>query len=203
MILNFIKYGTAIFLLSMSISCDILRSSPFEVLHWSPGGGYHDRPEDIKLSLSFSQDPDRASVEKYFSITADAETVHGIFHWEERTMYYMPFVPLQSNKEYSMRVFANAQSTKMLSMDRDFEGRFSTRADSSRPRIVSVQPEMDGIIRESRGICSINFSTVVSIDSVRSGVSLFPSIPGVWDLEEGGHRAVFRPAEPWPQGRRF
>ena len=203
MIRNVIKYGTAIIMLSMCMSCDLLRSAPFEVEHWSPGEAYHAQAENISVALSFSHDPDRASVEKYFSITADAEPLRGTFRWEDRTVHFVPFVPFENNREYVIKVFANAQSTRMLSMDWDFEGRFNTRFDSTRPHIVSCHPTQEGLMETDRGNCRIEFSLPISANSLRSNVSFSPSMSGIWNLEDEGLLAVFTPSEPWPQGGRF
>jgi len=145
---RFIGLGMAVFVLFTS--CDILRFSLFEVSSWSPGGGYHADPESLEVSLSFSRDPDIASAEKHFSLSTDGEQVRGDFRWEGRKMYFTPFVPLEANREYSAGLSAAAHDKKGLSMDRDFEGRFTTREDSTRLRIESFTPEMEGIMDSSR-----------------------------------------------------
>ncbi|MCL2127760.1 MAG: Ig-like domain-containing protein, partial [Treponema sp.] len=94
------------------MSCDILRDSPFEVTEWTPGEGYHDRAESVSVSLSFSHDPDRASVEKNFSFSADGETVRGVFLWEGRRVSFLPFARLEPNRDYTVAVSANAHDTK-------------------------------------------------------------------------------------------
>ena len=186
------RFILALFVLFMS--CDILRVSPFEILQWSPGDGYHADPETLTLSLSFSHDPQRSIVEKYFSLSADGETVRGIFHWEGKTLYFLPLVPLEENRDYSVTVLANAHNTKGLNLDRDFEGRFSTRSDPTRPQVISFLPAMEGIMEESRGQCNIAFSSPVLLNSLRDSVSFSPSMSGAWHLEEGGLLAVFSPS---------
>ncbi|MCL2043307.1 MAG: Ig-like domain-containing protein [Treponema sp.] len=191
------------YLLFAASACDILRNSPFEVTKWSPGEGYHTNPESLKVSLSFSHDPDRSSVEKNFSFSAEGESVPGLFLWKNKTLDYIPYIPLEINKDYSVTVLANAQSAKGLSMDWEFEGRFTTRYDLSRPGIVSFWPETDGIMDENRGNFVIRFSSPVSLISLRSNASFSPSASGAWHLEDEGKLAVFTPFDPWVQGKRF
>jgi len=200
---NLVTHGIVIAALILCASCDILRDSPFEVSEWSPGDGYHADPDALRVSLSFSHDPDRSSVEKHFSLAGDGETVRGAFQWEGRRMDYLPFAPLEKNKEYSVKVASSAHDLKGLSLDREFEGRFSTRPDSSRLRVVSVRPAMEGVMEEGRGNCVIGFSFPVSLNSLRNNASLSPTMPGAWHIEEGGTLAVFTPSEPWPQGKRY
>ena len=184
-------------------ACDILRDSLFEVTAWSPGVGYHANPESLTVSLSFSHDPDRSSVEKNFSFSADGEPVPGVFYWNDKKLDYVLHVPLEINKDYTVTVSANAHNTKGLSMDWEFEGRFTTRSNSSRPDIVSFSPETDGIMDESRGNFIIGFSCPVSLNSLRSNASFSPSTSGAWDIDDEGKLAVFTPSEPWSHGKRF
>ena len=203
MIRRFIRLGMAFAIIALCSSCDILRDSPFEVSAWSPGGGYHANPEAIRISLSFSHDPDRSSVEKNFSISGNGEQMRGIFHWNGRKMDFLLYVPLEENREYFVRLSSGAHDTTGLSMDRDFEGRFNTRLDSARVRVESFMPEMGGTMEGRRGTCVIRFSSPVSLNSLRSNASFSPSISGTWTLDEGGLLAVFTPSEPWPHGRRL
>jgi hypothetical protein len=203
MITKKIKYIIVLAIILSCLSCDILRISPFDVTEWSPGTGYHADPATLSVSVSFSDDPDRESVEKNFSFTSDGETVRGVFQWKDNKLIFLPYVPLETNKDYIIRISQNAQNKKMLSMDREFEGFFTTRPGTERPNIVSFSPAMEGVMDQSRGTLVIGFSYPVSINSLRGNASFSPSMSGTWRLEEAGKLAVFTPAEPWPQGKRF
>jgi len=191
-----------IFLLIFS-SCDILRISRFEVTKWSPGEGYHADPQKIIVFVDFSHEPDRLSVEKNFSLTTEAEQVKGNFLWQGNTLYFLPFISLEINKNYSLNISANANNKKGLSMDREFEGCFTTRLDNIHPKIVSCFPEKEGIMDQNRGCVKILFSYPVSINSLRNNISFSPSVQGAWHLEESGTAAVFTPFEPWSFGKRY
>ena len=197
------KYTVALILFFLCTSCDILRISPFEVSEWSPGLGYHADPETLSVYVSFSHEPDRESAERYFSFIGNGEIIRGVFQWEGKKMLFLPHTPLEVNKDYSIRITSNARDTTGLSMDREFEGFFTTRADNNRPCIVSFYPAAEGVMDHSIGTCVIRFSDPVSLKYVREAASFSPSIAGAWHLEEGGIVAVFTPLESWPQGRRF
>jgi hypothetical protein len=202
MIIKVIKYIIIFSIISVCTSCDILRLSSFEVTKWSPGTGYHADPVTLLVSVSFSHDPDRESVEKNFSFTGDGEAVRGVFQWRGKKLNFLPYAPLETNKDYCVRISQNAQDKKMISMDREFEGSFTTRPGTERPNIVSFTPSMEGVM-ESRGTVVISFSCPISLDSLRGNASFTPSMSGTWRLDEAGTLAVFTPAEPWPQGKRF
>jgi hypothetical protein len=60
-------------------SCDILRTSLFEVTSWTPGEGYQSESNKIVISLDFCNEPDKASIEINFSLTGDGNSVRGNF----------------------------------------------------------------------------------------------------------------------------
>ena len=183
------------------VSCDILRISPFEVSRWSPGGGYHGTPENIAVSLVFSHEPDKASVEKYFSLTDDTGQLSGEFYWENKKMTFLPTVSLEKNRNYVIGLSADACDSGGLSLDRAFEGRFTTRSDEMRPLLLSCVPEMNSVIDDLRSEIRLEFSRPVSFVSPQNHISFNPHMNGSWRLENTA--AIFTPAEPWGYGKRY
>lgn len=198
-----IKWFPAVALLLCS--CDLLRSSPFEVSAWSPGWGAHTNPASISLSLTFSHEPDRASVERHFSFTEDGSRLAGTVQWKGRTLLFLPAAPLETNRDYALGLSADACDTTGLSLDAAFEGRFSTSPGGARPALVSVFPEPDGVVTDSRAEARLVFSLAVPLNSLREYVSFSPSMDGYWRCEplEQGTAAIFVPAEPWTYGKRY
>ncbi|MDR2110351.1 MAG: Ig-like domain-containing protein [Spirochaetaceae bacterium] len=188
-------------LLTILFSCDILRDFPFDVAEWSPGDGYHAPPETV--SLLFTRDPDRTSVEEAFSLTEDGKALKGVFSWEGRRLVFRPAAPLEKNRDYRVVVAAEAHDDRGVSMDQKFEAPFSTRPAGDRPRILSISPPEGGRMNDLRGRVSIEFSQAVHIDSCFNAVSFYPSVGGSWTLEDQGRRAVFTPSEPWIVGTRY
>jgi hypothetical protein len=189
------------FIASLLLSCDILRTSPFEVIAWSPGEGDHDS-RDIKVSLTFSREPDRTSVERSFSLTEDAQAVAGFFIWEGSTLVFKSSFPLSKNRDYLITLKTDAQNKEGLSLERQFRAAFSSRPESSRPVLLESNPVDGGIIREERDRVELLFSTPLDRNSL-SNLSFVPSVPGVWSLEDGGRRACFTPSESWTAGREY
>ncbi|MDR2258085.1 MAG: Ig-like domain-containing protein [Treponema sp.] len=185
------------------LSCDILRDSPFEVSAWSPGEGFFDPAGGISLSLEFSRSPDRASVERYFSLTEDGSRVNGVFRWEGRRMIFYPHAALEENRDYTVTLAAEASDEGGLSMDRRFEGTFTTRGDSFRPRFLSAFPENGAILYGERTELRIVFSRPVPLKSLREHISLNPATEGAWSPEETSGAVRFTPLEPWKQGQRY
>jgi len=185
------------------ISCDILRISPFEVTSWTPGSGYQSEPEKIIISLDFSGDPARASIEKNFSLTGNGNRVRGTFLWDGRKMTFSPLTPLEINTDYTINLSADAHDTGGLSMDEAFNRNFSTRPENIRPVLISNYPEMYSEITDTRTEIKLEFSVPIPLKTLYDNVSFIPSMTGTWRLENEGKLAVFTPAEPWSQQTRY
>ena len=184
-------------------SCDILRSSRFEVISWSPGDGYHSEPDKITVSLNFSREPDRESVERRFSLSSDTGRVNGTFRWESRKMTFSTFTPLEKNMDYNINLSAEASDTRGLSLDAAFERGFTTRPGNERPVLVSCYPAMNEAIDDQRAEVKLEFSIPVPLDTLYDNVSFNPSMTGFWRLENSGKTAVFTPADMWAQNKKY
>jgi len=196
-----------IFCLFLSVicffSCDLLRSSPFEVSSWSPGEGYHSNPENLIVSLSFSLDPDRDSVERRFSLNGNNGRVKGNFFWEGRTLTFVPLTPLEKNNDYNLSLSAEAHDTNGLSMDSDFERGFTTRPGSERPVLISFSPSAYEEIDDLKTEVRLSFSLPVPLSALYDNVSFNPSMAGIWRTEEDGKSAIFTPSVPWTKNKRY
>ena len=188
-------------LVLFSASCDILRLSPFEILQWGPGEGRYIDPDTVSVFLEFSLEPDKASVEKNFSLLEDGNKVRGIIQWQNLKMLFFPLVPLEYCRDYTLELSSDAHDTKGLSLDRTFEGRFSTRPDDTRPQLLDFFPEMYSITEESRAEIRLLFSREIPINSLYDNVSFSPAMNGIWRYENS--QAVFSPLDPWIYGKRY
>jgi len=184
-------------------ACDILRLSRFEVASWTPGGGYHSEVEEINIILCFSGDPDKSSVERNFSLTCDGDRIRGKFLWSGRNLTYSPLTPLEINKNYIISVSSEAHDINGLSMDETFYGGFTTRPDNSRPVLLSCYPPLYENIADPEMKVRLEYSEPVSLKTLYENVSFYPSMNGLWKLDDNGNSAVFSPAEPWTRNNRY
>ncbi|MDR3019595.1 MAG: Ig-like domain-containing protein [Treponema sp.] len=212
--INTMQIITHILLLIISIfsftTCDLLRSEPFEVTSWTPGSGYHAKAENIVVSLTFSLEPDKGSVEKNFSLSGDGDRVKGTFRWNGRKLTFSPLTPLEINTDYAISVSADAHDTEGLSMDEAFNSEFTTRPGNShsapqnaRPALLAFSPEMYAVVTDPREEIFLYFSLPVPLVTLYENVSISPSMPGFWRLENSGKLAIFTPSEPWTQNTRY
>jgi hypothetical protein len=192
-----------IFLLCVSfLSCDILRDGFFEVKSWTPGEGFYDSSAVQTVTLEFTLEPDKNSVERSFSLSEEGQTIAGHFTWQGRRMIFTPAAPLVPNRDYSVILKTEAHDNKGLSLDKQFEKVFTTRDGGTRPFLISTVPEENGIIEEKRGVVTLVFSVPLLRNSLQN-LSFTPSISGVWALNDGESEAYFTPSEDWANDRAY
>jgi len=206
------KHGTLRLAISLLVaflhltSCDILRLSPFEVSQWGPGDGRFDDAGAVTVFLKFSHEPDKSSVEKNFSLLEDGSRVHGRIQWDGARMLFLPLAALEKNRDYTLELAADAHDTRGLSLDKSFEGRFSTRPDDTRVRLLAFYPEMDSTVDDPHSQIRLQFSGEVPTSSLHDHVSFNPAMSGVWHFEPGpfsNEECVFTPLEAWTHGQRY
>jgi hypothetical protein len=198
-----IKLYFFLLIIPFFISCDILRLSQFKVIFWTPGDGYHAQPEEITVTMEFSREPDTASVERNFSLTANGNRVKGNFLWSEKKLIFSPLTPLEKNTDYVLSLSADAHDIKGLSMDEAFNREFTTRPENIRPVIISCYPQMYATVIEPREEVRLTFSIPVPLNSLYDNVTFNPSMTGSWRLEDSGVKAIFKPSEPWAQLKQY
>ena len=182
-------------------SCDILRNGRFEVSSWNPGSGYHE-PSSVEVCLVFTLEPNKNSVERSFSLSENGQNLSGHFSWKGNRMFFTPASPLIINKDYVITLKTDAQDTKGLNLEQEFEAAFTTRNGGMRPMLINTVPRDGGIVTESRGRVELLFSLPMNRSSLQN-LSFSPSISGVWALEQDNRTAFFTPSENWMNLRSY
>jgi hypothetical protein len=153
--------------------------------------------------MVFSHEPDKSSVERHFSLYDDNGRIKGSFIWEDKKMIFVPFAPLETNTNYTINLSAETHDTGGLNMDAPFEGKFTTRPGNTRPVLLSCYPATYTEVIDPRTEVRLVFSLPVQLDTLYDNVSFTPSMTGFWQLEKNGNLAIFTPAEPWLQNKRY
>ncbi|GMO28203.1 MAG: hypothetical protein Ta2F_03750 [Termitinemataceae bacterium] len=178
------------------LSCDVLRDMPFEVCGWSPGSGVIADVQNLAVSLQFSHEPDRQSIEKSFALTEDGAALKGNFIWYDKKVIFVPLSPFLEYKDYMVTLATEARTNDGLSLENKFEGNFSTRPEGNRPLIVSIDPPDESTITDVYKKVRIDFSEKITKNSCVSDISFSPAITGSWQIENDGKTAVFLLKEP-------
>ncbi|MBN2875578.1 MAG: Ig-like domain-containing protein, partial [Spirochaetales bacterium] len=179
------------------LSCSLLGSTSFFVQSWLPGEGRYGEAGTLSIRVVFSEIADTCSVEEAFSLTENGFRLDGDYSWDGPALSFEPYAELENNADYTLTIGAQARNTAGASLATAFEGRFTTRADDVRPRVLSTAPVREGCVADTRGEISITFNKAIASESYRSHLSVSPAIGGVWSLSAEGTVAVFTPLSPW------
>jgi len=198
-----IKFLLILLIIFLYNSCDILRISKFEIVSWTPGTGFHSEPENISVSIIFSHEPDRANIERNFSLAGNSVRIKGNFYWSRNRITFTPLTPLEKNTDYVITISAEAHDTKGLSLDKAFNGSFTTRQNEIRPVLISFYPAAFEEINDPYAEVKLYFSLPVSPVTLYNNVSFTPSMTGFWRLEDEDKLAVFASVEPWSRNTRY
>ncbi|MCX7024141.1 MAG: Ig-like domain-containing protein [Spirochaetes bacterium] len=188
---------------ALPYSCDLLRGGDFEVESWRPGPGYLDGPGAAVVAVRFSRTPDRTSAERAFRFEADSLEVPGGFEWRGLELVYLPCEPLVAGRDYRITVSTAAEADDGLSLDKDFIAAFTTRFETSRPRVVSVEPVDRAVVDDPYAPIVVRMSEAMDADSFRAAAGLSPGAEGAWSASDGVAVMTFRPLSPWRTGERY
>ena len=117
-------------------------------------------------------------------------------------MVFSPASPLVANKDYLITLKTDAQDTRGLNLEKQFEAVFTTRNDGGRPILLGTVPYEGGTIDSDRGRVELLFSSPMNRSSLQH-LSFSPSVSGVWALEQNNCVAAFTPMENWINGRSY
>ncbi len=184
----------------VSLSCDILRSSPFQVVAWAPGEGFKDTPRSLEVSLQFSHPPDRSSVEVAFSCTEEGIPLGGTFHWDGDRLVFKPYSPFAENRDYRITLDTDAHDQEGLSLERPFEGTFTTRLPGEAPQVLFCSIQDGELLADPPEDLRLEFSTPVTLGACESFISFSPSVSGRWDVDTSGREIRFVAQELWRWG---
>ncbi len=193
----------AMALLCACSSCELLRASLFCVESWTPGEGRFDGGGGVAISVTFSEPPDRVSVENAFSMTEDGTDVSGAFIWYGSTLVFAPYAAIGVCASFRVRVSGEAMDARGVSLDPPLEGRFTTRAEDGRPAVLSTVPARGATTPGRFDSVTITFTEPVDPSTYRDRLSVSPYASGAWSLDDAGSVALFAPLEPWTWGGEY
>lgn len=161
--------------------CRFFHMSPLEIEQYTPSAGYHGDPGSIEITLTFSSDPDRISIEDAFIFRVDEKSQSGQFLWNNRTLTFIPLQAFSTGHEYLVHVSPSAEDSWGNSLSEDFYLTFSTRADYDRPYVDNCVPEDEAELDNVEQPIIITFSEPVDLGSFYKAFSLTPQRDGYFE----------------------
>jgi hypothetical protein len=178
------------------LSCTLF-APKFSIISWSPNSARVIDPASTYIWIEFSDEPDKDSAERAFSLTEDGASVQGRFSWSGNTMHFEPIGGIKENRTYAMTVTTVAERSDAISLMDEFYFEFSTKDEEDRPAIVSVTPADGAVITDRYASIVVTLSEPVDRASFYKAFSLSPSVKGAFEWSDGDSVCAFVPRQPY------
>ena len=189
-----------IFLLCCDLADHLMHMEPPEILSVSPGEDYAD-PEGLEeISLLFSAEMDRISVERAFRFSEDDSDLDGTFLWRGRRMFFNPYNGISPDRNYGIILKKSAEDRWGNSLEADYYHRFFTGLDHEPPFLTGSVPEDFTLIEESRTSLILFFSEALDRGSFNSALKITPDILIEKEWNSSGDRITLSPLEAYEKG---
>ncbi len=176
--------------------CSFLSMRPLEIIRWEPAEDVVLEPSDLTVLVEFSKHPEQVSAEAAFSFSENDIPVSGSYTWKGAVMFFNPENPVETGRNYTIRVTTEAEDPSGNSLAEGFTFSFSTHDDHEPPVVLAMEPEDHGKTDDPLKKVKILFSEPVNPASLVSSFSIHPGIEGRISLSQEGTIVEFAPTEP-------
>ncbi len=196
---HFILFLTAIGLLQAG--CHALPDmDPPEVVRIVPCNESSGHPLRPEIFVEFSEEMDRPQTESAFHLSAGGKQPRGYFRWEENRLHYDLIEDLSNGESYTITIADAAEDARGNNLREEARSSFSVGTDFQHPLLLSSDPADGGHLMEARSHITLRFSEPMKLETVRSGITLSPPLPGSRELLDGGRTFVFTPYSDYTPG---
>ena len=115
----FIAVIIAVFLSALLFACSFFYT-PLKIIGWSPGAEKAADPESVIISVLFNNTPAAVITEEAFSISSGGKEVSGRITWQDNILIFTPYMNLQENSEYTLKIDTSAEDLKRQLADGGF-----------------------------------------------------------------------------------
>lgn len=149
---------------------------------------------DKPISVEFSCDMDRSSVESAWSFSRGLIPIDGSFNWKNSAQ--LTFTPrkLPASESCTLRIDFTARSKGGIPMAGPFVRNFSSSDNPLPLQVTLITPTPDNLIIDSNAEFVISFNKPVNPASFYSAFETSPTIPGSFSWDENNSRVRFTPS---------
>jgi len=181
----------------------VLGLEPLAISNWHPRDSRLAAGDVGEIWVQFSADADHPRAEEAFSLSENSRPMTGSFSWSGHRLAFTPTRPLQDGNDYEMAVLASAETTEGNSLQKDFRFAFTTRKESVRPTVCSVQPTDGSRVSGPLQAVVLTFSEPVDRASFLAAWSVSPDPGGSISFSPKGAVATFTPLAGWQPGTEY
>lgn len=146
--------------------------------------------------VQFPDSPDRASVQRLFTLSSADGQATGDFRWEGRRMYFVPAPALRPGVRYVLSYRGRVTLENGQAFDSDEEVPFYISHKGPGPSLVSSDPADGGICAVDRPLV-LRFSMPVDLNSFSREFDLQPSAETTVSWDASGRFVTVTPKANW------
>ena len=181
----------------------ILGMEPLRITDWHPKGARQTASSVGEVWVEFSADADHTKAEQAFSLSENAAPMVGSFTWTGKRLTFIPVRPVLDGNDYELAVLSSAETKDGSSLAKEFRFAFSTKVESGRPTVVSIQPADGSRVAASLLPVVVSFSEPVDQASFMAAWSVAPDPGGSISFNATGSIATFTPLGGWKAGTEY
>jgi hypothetical protein len=155
------------------------------------------------LFLRFSAPLREDSLVKAFSMAEDGVRLEGRFDFAGEEAWFHPVNGVREGRTYELTISTAAEDRLGNSLETDYRREFTTRAEGEAPRVVTILPADNSVLKEAPKEILIRFSEAVDPVSFEEALRInpFPSYVIRWngDYDE----VLIQPVKPLSLGTRY
>lgn len=188
-----VLFASAVVLLSGCYGDDMFERPT--VVSVSPEGGDSSVLHDSRIVVQFSSSMDTVKTNEEFSLSSGSGRADGYYQWSGdcRTLTFTPKQYLAMAEKYTIRVTGSAEDSRGNDLKDEFISTFYTGGDLGRPAVLSYSPAANSIGNPESCAVTIVFSEPVLMNTVYSGISISPSVEGIFTADADGAVVTFTP----------
>lgn len=150
------------------ISCSQFLLPYFEVIDFSY--------DNEKLRIEFSSEVEKEKVRQAFSLTEDGNKIEGLYKTIGKSFYFYPEKGIRKNKDYELSISTAAEDYKGKSLKEKYYVSFSTKTDSTKPKVIKVEPVFNQKDNGKVSFIEISFSKAIKNESFIDAFSIEPEV---------------------------
>ncbi|GMO12395.1 MAG: hypothetical protein Ta2A_22090 [Treponemataceae bacterium] len=162
--------------------------------------------ENLCVKVIFSNAIDKNALEKAFGVSADGSKLGGTLAINGETVDFTAFADFDSCAKYELRITAEAEDTRGLSMQGDYVQILRQRTDWVAPAIAEINFFYDSArTPPQKEYLYILFSKPVTKKSLQKAFSVSPSADFLFEFTAAGdmQEVIAYPASPLQKGKRY
>ena len=154
--------------------------------------------DDDCVFVEFNLQADSNSIKKALTLKKDNVLTEGRFDFNKKTVRFYPVDGIEADYEWQLTVDNNAESADGVSLKKPFVKDFSTKKDTVRPFVKSINPSKAQYVTEKIPQIEIQFSEKIDRQSFFDSFTIKPSFSYIVGFSSDDKTVTILPEQGFP-----